>query len=535
MELRPYQREAIEAVAASEASGSRSGLVVLPTGSGKTIIFATLAANAMGRTLILVHRDELVRQAVEKLHTVAPGLDVGIVQGGRNEHDRHIVVASVQTLARPKRLRQLRRNFSGIVTDEAHHAAANSYLDIYSHFRAGEDTGPYHLGVTATPARTDRSDLAEIFDAIVYEAEMRELIDQGYLCHMRGVSIDIGVNLDRVQVRGGDFKPEALSRAMIEANAPELIANAYADHGKGRRAIAFLPGVEVAERVSKSLCEAGIASAVVTGETPIGERQRIYEGLRSGSLSVVSSCLVLTEGFDEPSVDCIIIGRPTKSLPLYTQMVGRGSRPFPGKEDCLVIDVAGISHRHKIQSLSSLFGQPEALRPDAPAEIAQERVGERIGSDEEVYRINARFVDVELFMSSELAWVQTVEGHMTLALRDFSFLCATQQSEDWILTHIIKGEPEVVLGRGTFAGVETASIRFAKARDGGWHIYKEAWWRQQPASDKQRGLALSLGCDLSPRATKGEASDAIARLLNDRVISRARFLAQRRGSLTAVA
>jgi superfamily II DNA or RNA helicase len=320
---------------------------------------------------------------------------------------------------------------------------------------------------------------------------MRELIELGYLCHMRGVSIDIGVNLDRVQVRAGDFKPEALSRAMIEANAPELIVKAYAEHGKGRRAIAFLPGVEVAEHVSKSLCEAGIASAVVTGETATDERQRIYEGLRSGSLSVVSSCMVLTEGFDEPSVDCIIIGRPTKSLPLYTQMVGRGSRPFPGKENCLVIDMAGISRLHTIQSLSSLFGQPEAVRPE-PSEEVDEGDGQRESSGEEVCRIDARFVEVELFMSSELAWVETLQGHMTLALKDFSFLCATRDGDDWVLSHIVKGEPEAVLGRGRFDQLERAVIKFAQSRGSAWHVYKEAWWRQQSGSEKQKNLGMSL-------------------------------------------
>jgi superfamily II DNA or RNA helicase len=518
VEMRPYQTEALRAIGASMAAGERRGLLVLPTGAGKTIVFATLIANTGGRSLVLVHRDELARQTVDKLLAVRPDVMPGIVQGLRNEHTAPVVVASVQTLSRLKRLAQVAPDFSLVVTDESHHATADSYQRIYEHVLVGMPGGPYHLGVTATPARTDKQDLQPVFERIVYEAFMEDLIEQGFLCPMRGKTVKLGLDLDRVRVRHGDFKAGALSRAMIAANANELIANAYLEHAQGRRAIAFLPSVELAEMVFKALSTRGIPSAVVTGETPLETRQDVYAGLREGAIKVVSSCMVLTEGFDEPSVDCIIVGRPTKSLPLYMQMVGRGSRPSPGKQDCLVIDIAAITRRHKIQSLSDLFGvEPKPKAP--PVDIFDgDGDGEGGPEGEEIKRIDPEFMDVDLFLSNELAWVQTRGGHLTLGLKDFSILGATRTGEGWLLSHVTRGQPEELLTQGDFKAVSRAAQLFADSHESKWWVRRESFWRQQPATEKQRNTLRSMGHDLGPAATKGEASDLFAHLLNDRTI-----------------
>jgi superfamily II DNA or RNA helicase len=516
MELRPYQHEAIAAVGASMESGEGCGLLVLPTGAGKTIVFSRIIADTSGRSLVLVHRDELVRQTTEKLLAIRPDAQSGVVQGPRNEHTARVVVASVQTLSRPRRLAQVAPGFSLVVTDEAHHATADSYQRIYQHMRAGMPGGPFHLGCTATPARSDKQDLQPVFERIVYEAFMEDLIEQGFLSPLRGKTVCLDINLDAVRTRYGDFRAHALSRAMIAANASELIANAYMEHAQGRRAIAFLPSVELAEMVFKALSERGISSAVVTGETPSEARQDVYAGLREGTVSVVASCMVLTEGFDEPSVDCIIVGRPTKSLPLYMQMVGRGSRPSPGKQDCLVIDIAAITRRHKIQSLSDLFGV--APKPKAPPVEILEGDSDGEPSGEEIRRLDPEFVDVDLFLSNELAWVKTRGGHLTLGLKDFSILCATRTGEGWLLSHVTRGQPEELLTQGDFKIVSRAAQRFADAHESKWWVRRESFWRQQPATEKQRNTLRSMGHDLGPVATKGEASDLFAHLLNDRTI-----------------
>jgi superfamily II DNA or RNA helicase len=521
MKLRPYQEDGIRACVQSYREGDTSGLLVLPTGAGKTIVFSSLIARSHGRVLVLVHRDELVRQSVEKLRSVNSNLDIGVVQARRNEHDKRVVVASIQTLCRPNRLNQVTPDFTLVVTDEAHHAIAASYRRIYDHVGAGAANGPYHLGVTATPARTDKHDLADVFKRIIYEIGMCDLIESGYLCDLRGKTIDLGVNLDRVKVRAGDFKPEQLTRAMIDAHAPKLIANAYLEYGAGRRAIAFLPGVEMAERVCKSLAVAGMASALVTAETPLNVRQETYAGLRAGTISVVSNCMVLTEGFDEPSVDCIIVGRPTTSLPLYMQMVGRGARLCAGKADCLIIDITGVSKRHKIQSLSDLFGV--GMKPSRSyLEVQKERqkAPEGLSSDD----IDAYFVDVDLFLASDLAWVQTQAGHLILGLGDFSYLCATFESGEWLLSHIVRGKPETMMARGPFSDVEAAAVSFMETHDSKWLIRKEAYWRSAPASDKQRQTLRTLSQLAEGAMTKGEASDLIASHVADRDIFEAKRL-----------
>ena len=264
-----------------------------------------------------------------------------------------------------------------------------------------------------------------------------------------------------------------------------------------------------------------MASALVTAETPLDVRQETYAGLRAGMISVVSNCMVLTEGFDEPSVDCIMVGRPTTSLPLYMQMVGRGARLCAGKADCLIIDITGVSKRHKIQSLSDLFGI--GLKPgQSYLEVQKERqkAPEGLSSDD----IDAYFVDVDLFLASDLAWVQTQAGHLILGLGDFSYLCATFESGEWLLSHIVRGKPETLMARGPFSDVEAAAVSFMETHDSKWLIRKEAYWRSAPASDKQRQMLRALSQLAEGAMTKGEASDLIASHVADRDILEARRL-----------
>jgi hypothetical protein len=282
-----------------------------------------------------------------------------------------------------------------------------------------------------------------------------------------------------------------------------------------------LPGVELAERVCKSLSVAGVASAWVTGETPLSARQEIYAGLRHGAISVVSNCMVLTEGFDEPSVDCIIVGRPTTSLPLYMQMVGRGARLFPGKADCIIIDITGVSKRHKIQSLSDLFGigfKPGQSYLDVHKE--RQKAPEGLSSSD----IDAYFVDVDLFLASELAWVQTQAGHLILGLGEFGYLCATFESGEWLLSHIVRGKPETMITRGPFPAIEAAAVSLVETHESKWWVRKEAYWRSAPASDKQRQTLRALSQLAAGVMTKGEASDLIASYVADRDILEARRL-----------
>jgi hypothetical protein len=231
--------------------------------------------------------------------------------------------------------------------------------------------------------------------------------------------------------------------------------------------------------------------------------------------------MVLTEGFDEPSVDCIMVGRPTTSLPLYMQMVGRGARLCAGKADCLIIDITGVSKRHKIQSLSDLFGV--GMKPGRSyLEVQKERqkAPEGLSSD----NIDAYFVDVDLFLGSELAWVQTPAGHLVLGLGDFGYLCATFESGEWLLSHIVRGKPETIITRGLFAVVEAAAVSLVETHESKWWVRKEAYWRSAPASDKQPQMLRALSPLAAGTMTKGEASDLIASHVADRDILEAKRL-----------
>ncbi len=353
VELRPYQLEAVGATLDGWHRTPDPGGLQLATGLGKTVILAELARinRAMGyRTLIEVHRDELVRQTVEKLQHADPGMRIGIVQGPNMGVFADVVVASVQTLIR--RIGKVRPDqFPRIIIDECHHGAAKSYMDINTHFGAYAGGDTRTLGVTATMARGDRRGLGEVLPGGVwFERGIAWGVEHGYLvpAEVRTVAL-AGLDTDRIRKGAdGDLAAGELGKAMSTAGAGRHIAAAYAryaqdPYGRFRRAISFAPTIEIAEAWAGAYEAAGARCAVITGSTGPQERQAAYRDVRDGRKDVLSSVMVLTEGFDLPAVEVAIVGRPTKSMPLLTQMVGRVLRPSPatGKRSALLLDVVG--------------------------------------------------------------------------------------------------------------------------------------------------------------------------------------------------
>jgi superfamily II DNA or RNA helicase len=334
--IRPYQAEALEAVHQAIVNNISRPLIDLPTGTGKTIIFAQLIRNRGGRTLVLAHRDELIEQAVEKILLVDPSADIGVVKGKRNEKDARIVVASIQTLSKKKRLSQLPKDFRTLIVDEAHHAVAKSYRRVLRYLRAFErENPPLTVGLTATPTRGDGVGLKPIFQKIVYSRTILEMIEQQYLIDLRSRRIELPVDFNQFRVQRGDFIDGEVSRLLVEANAPQYIVSAVKEQASERKVIVFVPGVELAMEVAACFQSNGIASEAVHGKMNLIERRAVLARLRAGDTRVAVNCMVLTEGFDESSVDCIVIARPTKRRSLYIQMIGRGTRLHPGKHDCL--------------------------------------------------------------------------------------------------------------------------------------------------------------------------------------------------------
>lgn len=343
--LREYQQDAVASVRQAYGHGFRAPLLCSPTGSGKTVIFGYVAKNAVargGRVLILAHRKELIRQTSATLE--AFGVEHGLVMPGEPSTGHPVQVASVQTVVR--RLDRLDSAPSLIVVDEAHHAASGSgHGKVLEHF-----AGAKVLGVTATPARLDGRGLGVrvggFFDALVQGPSVAELVAAGYLSRPRVFAPPGTPDLSGLRTVAGDFSKKDLAgimdRAVITGDAVEH----YRRHCPGEPAIAFCATVAHAEHVAAAFTAAGYRAASIDGRQDDVTRAGRIADLASGALQVLTSCEIVSEGTDIPIVAAAILLRPTKSLGLYLQQVGRALRPFPGKTHATILDHVGNCHRH---------------------------------------------------------------------------------------------------------------------------------------------------------------------------------------------
>ena len=330
MPLRPYQQQARAAVHQEWEDGRRRTLLVLPTGCGKTIVFAKIAEDqvrAGDRVLILAHRGELLEQAADKLKK-STGLTASTEKAEESciGQWNRVVVGSVQTLTRAKRLAHFSPDYFGtIIVDEAHHAISDSYLRVLDHF-----AGAKVLGVTATPDRGDLRNLGEVFDSLAYEYQLPQAIRDGFLCKIKALTIPLKLDISGVELSGGDFAAKGLGTALdpyLEQIAAEMAAVC-----KGRRTVVFLPLVATSQKFRDILTAHGFRAAEVNGQSE--DRAQVLADFAAGQYDVLCNSMLLTEGWDCPEVDCIAVLRPTKSRALYSQMVGRGTRLAKAKRTC---------------------------------------------------------------------------------------------------------------------------------------------------------------------------------------------------------
>lgn len=344
MQLRPYQQEARKAVQAEWAQGRKRTLLVLPTGCGKTIVFSKIIEDQVRegkRVLVLAHRSELLEQASDKLKT-ATGLGTALEKA---EHTSigswyRVVVGSVQTLQREKRLSQFPPNyFDTIVVDEAHHAISDGYQRVLSHFEKSDV-----LGVTATPDRGDMKNLGSYFDSLAYEYSLVQAIKEGYLSKIKAITIPLTLDLSNVSMSAGDFKASDVGTALDPYL--EQIADEMAKQCQNRKTVVFLPLVKTSQKFRDILNAKGFRAAEVNGESK--DRAEVLEDFENDRYNVLCNSMLLTEGWDCPSVDCVVVLRPTKVRALYSQMVGRGTRLHPGKEELLLLDFLWHTERHEL-------------------------------------------------------------------------------------------------------------------------------------------------------------------------------------------
>ena len=354
---RPYQQKAAAAIHREWDAGNKKTLVVMPTGTGKTIVFASIVNDQVAKgehVLILAHREELLQQASDKLKMVT-GLETALekAQNSALDSDKMVVVASVQTLSKQNRLMKYPRDYFGtIIIDEAHHTAAKTYKGILEHFDDAKV-----LGVTATPDRSDMKSLSDIFDSLAFEYKLPDAIREGYLCKINTKTIPVKVDISKVHINAGDFSAQDLGNVLDLYL--DTIADAIVRECQNRKTVIFTPLIRISKRLCNILNKRNFKTAEVNGAS--ADREDVLKGFDNGEYKALTNAMLLTEGWDCPTVDCIICLRPTRSRSLYAQIVGRGTRLCEGKSNLLVLDFLWLTKKHSLCHPADIFCEDQEV------------------------------------------------------------------------------------------------------------------------------------------------------------------------------
>jgi len=437
VDLRPYQAECVDALTNAYTRFSeikmrddmnelhdqliedaRSELVVLPTGTGKTIVFCAFLQRILARHpqmcfLIVAHRQELLSQAADKLRLVMPGALVGQVGAGQSEWGCQFTVASVQTIGRAEYAAKLKQfNYGVVVVDEAHHVAANYYQHVLDAL-----PNAFVVKVTATPDRLDKSEIHH--KAPVYEAYIADMVKAGYLCDLKAIAVRTNTRLDELHTAAGDYKIDELETLVDTDERNELIVQKYLEFAHNRQALCFSVTVNHAWHMYEKFVESGVKCAVVSGETPRDERAQILRDYEKGTINVVCNCGVLTEGYDAPTTSCIILARPTQSRALFVQCVGRGTRLAPSKRDCLILDITDNTTKHRLepQSLTKALNVKIKDQETLIEAIAREEDEAAIREHRErTIRQEKRNADELIDLFQRFAWQHDTNGRYVLVV-----------------------------------------------------------------------------------------------------------------------
>lgn len=550
--LRDYQTRTLDAIDRAEKDGVRRPLVVHPTGTGKTVTLGAMIANRAdrGRSLVLVHRDELAGQTIEKLGWQAPNLSTGLVKAGSDDVHADVVVASVQTVSRDARLARLissqegHGRFGTIVVDEAHHAPAPTWTKVLDGLGAFQPYGPLTVGFTATPERDNGKTLG-VWEKVVDFMSIREAIYGGYLVPiLPAVVVETNMDLDRVRKSRGDYSDGDLGKAIESSGAIDQVADAYVAHASDRKAVAFTPTVVTAQALSEALRDRGVKAAVVHGATPPDNRKEILSWLRTGKIQVVVNCAVLTEGFDEPSISCVIVARPTRFHGLYVQMVGRGTRLFPGKKDLLVIDVVGASQRHELIGVVDLGldmdGESERRTPGdkqtcpSCGQVSCQIMSHRCAlchrylpvstvSAGRTRHDNCRAGaggQVDVFGTSRLQWLPIGAGWCLGAGEEIVIMLPARE-DTWTVASYRSGDLNIL--HDALPSDWAMNIGEERAKAFLSLTARSARWRKGAVSEAQRTRLVREGLPpehLDKVRTRGEAADLITRIQARRAVRR---------------
>ena len=521
MNLRPYQLEAVAGTFAAIGESKPSALIVLPTGCGKTVTFAEIIKQFLERfpgkrAIVIAHREELIRQAADKIQQITGEVPDIEMAGERADigmwRCARVIVASKDTLQGKRLARFKPEDFCLIVTDEAHHAVATTYRRIFDHF-----PGVFHLGVTATPDRTDEEALGQIYETVAYDYELPEAISDGWLCPIHQRSVEVH-NLDYSKVRttAGELNSRDLAEVLSNEEVLQQIADATVREAKGRKTLVFTsPGFKtegedsfrVSERMTEILNRHRLGCArLVMGTTPKDERAAILRDYRDGHFQFLVNVGVFTEGFDDPTIEVICMARPTKSRSLYSQIVGRGTRPLPGIVDgvespegrraaiasskkpyCEVLDFEGNAGTHKLIHCVDILGGNYS---DKEIEVAEAKVKKA-----------------------------TASGGATVSVAD-----ALEAARD----EVRRKEAFERMKRAHIIGTAQYSTRGVDPFDllDVDRPVRRGWDTHEPPSEPQRDLLAKFGID-ARGLTKKEANTLIIQCISNRKQGKATFKQQK--------
>ena len=508
---REYQTEAVNKVLSCWDEGITRQLISLPTGCGKTILFALIAKALQTPTLILAHREELLFQAEQKIKLIWPEADTGILKAGLHDGLYHnICIASVQTAVRhiPE---LILRGYKLIVCDEAHHAPSPSYPKILNSLGfMNADTDKLLLGVTATAFRGDDKGLGEVFQKIVFEQSILTMIRASYLCDIRCLEINTGNDISCVHLQTGDFAANELAQVIDIPIRNALIADKYLEYGEGRRGVVFGVKVEHALHLAEAFRERGVPCEAVYGTMPHEQREDVLRRYANHELQILTNVGVLTEGWDVPDTDIIMMARPTKSKGLYVQCVGRGLRLAPEKKDCLILDFVDIAKRHELCNAGTLVGK-EKLN------LGKLSLLENLAREEREQRTRLHefrkptIEHFDVFCRSRYSWGKQ-GAHYKLSLVDGQTLwCYYSDGAYFPLLFSPSGENEQLSNSPLPLDYAMGVCEdYARGISAGRQALKDAAWRSAPATEKQLNALSKMHIPIWSGLTKGEAYDLIS-------------------------
>lgn len=540
--LRPYQSECVDAVEVAINNGQSRTVVAMATGLGKSLTAAHIIKRRihLGRALFLAPIDEVVFQNAKAVQGEIEDIPIGIVKAEFNQAHARIIIASLHTLRRKNRLNALpAESFETIIVDECH-LNLDAYKTVIEHVASPHAAV---IGLSASPYRHDGRGLDEVFDSVAYEMDIVRGIQEGYLVEPDALQFRLkGANFSKVKTQGGDLQVSGLEKVMKSASFTEQITTHWLKHAADKRTVIFLPKVEMAYELAEFMRAGGIRAEALDGGTGKGDRREIFARYESGETQVLCNVLVLSTGWDSPITECLVMARPTKSKALYIQAMGRGLRTLSGvidgletaeerlaaiaasaKPSCLVMDMIGVTGKHKLMTLVDLMGvaKPKARRKltelvkDAEAEKAEREERERIEAELEAKRV--KLIEDHQFDTRKNNWPQFAwtadffSNRESLHVRDVTITVRQMaDGQSWIAAdnkqqfRFVNGSAETCKKE---AEDYARKVLFSNPN---------SLWRKKPASEKQIARLRQWRIPFADGISAGEASDLIGKYLEAR-------------------